>query len=394
MPETQTPPAQPSTAAQTPPAPTPEAKPTFNQPFADLDELFKEPEPEPPPSPEPPKPAPKDPIPADKLVKPQDKTAPKPGEKPGEKPTAEPSGPKELRAAYERSKARIKELETSLESVRSAKPAEDPEKKTLSERLEVIEKQRKELEDELRVSAWERSPEFKREYAEPFEQAFKDAYAKIVQLTITDAEGNQAKATEQHLNALLRMGYDERLKAIETWFPGPASAASVAKMVDDIESMHQRKLHAIDQHRKQGEEVFRQRSEQAAKQQEQMRAAWKQHVQEGIDGHPDLFVAADDDPKGKELLTKGMQLADLAFSGSSVLPPTELVKVHAAIRNKAGGYDYLAYRWRQATKRIKELEAKIADYEKSEPGEGSGRRPAPGKAATWEEEIEALAREG
>lgn len=361
-------------AAESPPSKTETAP--FNNPFSDIDELFKD---EPGDAPEAAKPAPE--------PKAQPKAPVKPADKAPTKPEDKGSGPKELRAAYESASKRLKELESERE--KWSKQAEDPEKKTLSERLEAVEKRRAELEDEIKFSAYERSQEYKDTYLAPLERALKSAYQDVAQLNLETTDGE--KATPAHLNTLCRMDLPAAISQSKEWF-GDASTEVLA-MRRHILELRDQAEGAVEQFRKNGVERERQRSEMSVRQRDEQRKSFQHHVDEGIEKHPDLFKASEEDGKGKQLLTRGMALADSIFEGGNGIPPAELVKIHAAIRNKAGGYDYLAYRWRQGQNRIKELETKLAEYEASDPGEGSGKRVPKGSPTTWEQEIEALATE-
>lgn len=397
-------PTAPPTAASPTPAPAPKTStPTapaapaphssgetrFNDAFAEIDQLMGEPEVE---KEGKEKSTPgKDEAPPEKATAtPADKEAPKTTGT--EKPPEAPSTPKQLRTAYEQATKRLKELEGKLAEREATKPTEDPEKKALADRLAEVQKKTDQLEEELRFSAYERSDDYKSRYLRPLEDAFKSSYEEVAQLTITDGEGKETKATPEHFNALLRLPIAQAIVQAKEWF-GDA-ATEVLAMRRNIVQLNSARQTAVDQFRTEGAERTKRFAEQTAKQQDEIRSLWRQNVDEGIEKHPQLFKASDDDAKGKELLTKGMQLAEYAFTGAHQLPPSERVKLHAAIRNKAGGFDYVVYQNRKLAAENKELRDKLSDYEKSEPGAGEGRRPAAGKAIGWAEEIEALAQEG
>jgi hypothetical protein len=92
--------------------------------------------------------------------------------------------------------------------------------------------------------------------------------------------------------------------------------------------------------------------------------------------------APDDDPKAKELLTKGMKDAERAFGIGEDEPMSEddQLALHASVLNKAGSWAMNRYLSQKKSERISELEKKLAEYEKSEPTTGGGA-PAGGAAA-------------
>jgi hypothetical protein len=91
-------------------------------------------------------------------------------------------------------------------------------------------------------------------------------------------------------------------------------------------------------------------------------------------------------------LEQGYMLADLAFNAvdpanvsklpkwvqermvNGKLPPQEMAKLHAAIRNKAGAFDRLAYQNKQLQTQLAELKKQLGNYKSSEPGEGEKGR--------------------
>lgn len=373
MPAIAEPPKQESAAA-----PPQSKQPTapFNTPFAEIEALFDD-EPEAPPD--------KPPVAELKAPKPESRPEAKPGAKPPEKPQPKPddkaSGPKELRAAYESSSKRVKELEAERE--KWSKPAEDPEKKTLSDRLETVEKRRKELEEEIRYAAYERSEEYKEKHLAPLQRAVASAYEDVSKLTI---DGTDGKATPGHLQMLCRMELPIAISTAREWF-GEA-ATEVLAMRRHINELRDNAEGAVEQFRKVGIEREQQHAEMLTKQQDSHRKALQQYIADGIEKHPSLFKPADDDAEGKRFLKNGMEFADAGFNGS--LAGDQRIQRHADIRNKAGGYDYAVYRWRASERRVKELESKLSEYESSDPGEGSGKRIPKDGPKTFEQEIDEL----
>jgi len=102
----------------------------------------------------------------------------------------------------------------------------------------------------------------------------------------------------------------------------------------------------------------------------------------GTEKYPQWFKAVDGDTEGNKLLERGYALADAGFGGELKdatgkvveLTPQQRVKLHAAIRNKAGAFDRMVYLQKKDRARIKELETQLKDYEGSEPGAGERSR--------------------
>jgi hypothetical protein len=75
------------------------------------------------------------------------------------------------------------------------------------------------------------------------------------------------------------------------------------------------------------------------------------------------------------VLNGGAPLKD----GEQPMTGEEMAIAVAAVRNKAAGFDRIAYRANTLAKRVKELETELAQYKASKPGngDGNGRPPAP-----------------
>ncbi|HUD75875.1 MAG TPA: hypothetical protein VMQ76_12455, partial [Terracidiphilus sp.] len=123
---------------------------------------------------------------------------------------------------------------------------------------------------------------------------------------------------------------------------------------------------------------------------------WKEHVVGAIEKYSHWSKPVDGDEKGNALLEKGYALADKAFSDFNVMNPkldkaqrAELVKAHAAVRNKAAWFDRLAYQHSQTKAQVKALEAKLAEFEASVPKGGDGKRGEQAPADTMEAAMDA-----
>lgn len=373
-------------AAAPPPAPSE----PINESYADLDTMLNEPEP---PKPEPKKEAPK----ADKPKIDEPPKPPEPKPEPSEKP--EKMAPKQLREAYEALKAKHTALETEHETFKKAasQPKDDPEKKEIAERAERYQKLAQERENELKFAKYERSEEYQEKYYKPYEQAFGSGRAEAAAIKVTDAEGNVRQGTPEDFDTYM-------------FISDPESAADFAEKVfgkhkstmeywrNQVRALGSKSQSAIEEFRKKGSEREKEWSENSAKAQKAATEYWSKLNSTALEKYPALFKAADEDAKGKELLTKGFTLADRAFSdgkptkdGDKPLNPAELLQLRSAMRNKFAAFDYQVHLRRQAESRVKALEAELEQYKKSEPGSGDGGGERPVGDESWESQIEALA---
>ncbi len=297
-------------------------------------------------------------------------------EEPTKATETKPQKAAELRTAYERSKETIKskdaeiaKLQGELKTVRE-KPAEDPEKKTLLEKFEAADKRRQALEKEIAFVAYHKSEEFVNKYQKPYEEAWGKAVSELNELTIESEDGTTRKATAQDLLALSNLPLGEARTAAKKMFGDAA---------DDVMS-HRRKIRelsdaqnkALTEAQQNAETHEKEKQTQSLQQRQKMATLWQDENKAWAEKFPRWFKPEDGDEEGNKLLAKGFELADAAFSNNGQKAPEEMVKLHAELRNKAAAFPRLALRLKTARTRIKELEASLAEYEKSEPSPGKG----------------------
>lgn len=359
--------------------------------WGDLDKYAKEDTSkpaEPAKTPEPPKAAEKPPEPT-KTPEP-----PKPPEKTPEPPKPpEPSGKAKKPADFLREKLASVEKErnefrSEIERLKAsiAKPAEDPEKKSLMERLESESKRRSELEQEMKYAAYERSQEFKEKYQQPYVDAFNAAQKKVASFKIVERKNDvdeviQAarQATPEDFSRLVLLPDAEAAEAARQLF-GDAAANLVLWHREKVIDLATTQQNAIEAFRKHGSEREKQFSELQSKQQKELSDTFDRLNKAAADKYPQWFKPIEGDNEGNELLQKGYDEADMAF-GENKLPPNELVRLHSRIRNKAAAFGRMAYLNKGLKARIAELEAELAEYTKSSPtgGEGTPSKSAEGR---------------
>jgi len=362
--------------------------------FADLESLATEkPDVAPPAEPEKETPRKPDGKFAKTEPKPDDKPPEKPADKPPtaktpEEPPAEKMAPKQLREAYEALKAKHKALETEHTTLKTktTQPADDPEKKTLSEKLAAREKRLQEIEEELKFTDYSKSEEYKEKFEKPFVDAYIAGRAKIAALKIAERTNDigevvqQARqATADDFDQLMKISDDD---AAADWAAerfGP-KASIVLYHRERAQELNQARTKAIEDYRKNGSEREKTRSQELETFRKNFTETVAQHAKTAEEKYPHWFKPDETDAKGNEILERGKHLvARVAANGAPVkdgeppMTPQQLAAAVAAVRHKAGAFDRLAHRHSLASARIKELETKLAEFEASQPGSGDGK---------------------
>lgn len=389
MPEVMEPPAAapaPTTITPSTPAPAPESDPRSAAQRITAKAFRREepkaPEPKPEPKPEPPQAKPEPP-----------KTAEKPQEKPVET-TTKPAETK-VEAPVEKGKKtpwqivherddQIKVLTKQLEELQGKSVEDHPKYKELSAAVEASKKQAEEALEKLRFRAYEDHPEFKEKYVEPYESAWNTGRERISKLTLTDADGNTRKGTAQDWDSLYQLRLSDPDQAAEimgTMF-GVKAAAVEAQMLSVDERLNAMQS-ARERFKKEGMARIKQEQEQRSSSMkamgEQISKSFQTHYDAIPKEHPELFNEVEGDEKGNTALKAGYDAARRAFAQLNLADPNltpeqreQVIRLHAETLHYAAASRRLI-EWRQADQAlIAELKAKIAEYEKSEPGGGDG----------------------
>ena len=289
---------------------------------------------------------------------------------PGDKPGKAVPAP-ELRKAYQDLKAKHAQLQKEYETFKTA-PREDPEKKTLAERLDAAEKRRQALEDDLRTTAYERSQEFKEKWQEPFLQSYQFGRDRTAAFKVTDGEGNIRQGTPEDFDYIMQIQDDDQAAQVVEQMFGSLKGAVIMNMRNKVHELNGHRVRALQQAQQMSGEREKIKTESEAKQKTMLNDMWGKLNTAAQEKYPHWFKEQEGDEEGNNLLRKGYELADKAFLDNGNSPPEELVKVHSALRNRAAAFGRVAYQLKQREARIAELEKELASYKESEPGSGDG----------------------
>ncbi len=315
---------------------------------------------------------------------------------------------KELQTKLEAAEARAKQLESKPHT-----PADDPERQKLAARLE-------ELESEIRFVNYEKSAEFRDKYQQPYQKKAQELTKEAGELIVDRPDGTfTAMTSAEFWDVVTAPSLNDAVKAARALFPEDHTKANqVLAMRKEVKASWDSMQQAKEEYRTKGaerekqnqlqEQQKRQQQEHETKAQAEARQSKWAEMNDAALKNPNLkefFQAADDDAKGKELLTKGLKAADRAFGvgdrdtdgnllGDDGKPVSEddLIALHSVVRNKAGAFNYVANRYRAANARIAELEKELEQFRGSQPtgGKPAADKPANGDGGAMEDRFESM----
>ncbi len=352
---------------------------------------------------QPPVEAPKTPTSEQTPPKPADAPEPPPaGTEPPPAPKIEPPvesmGLKQLRTAYETTKRERDTFKRQYEELK-AKPPEDPEKVKLAETAEKTAKELETLRKEMEFVDYERSEPYKKTYEQPYLQAFQRARTKMGEFDVVTAEGATRPGTDADFDmiASLPSNREARIRAKEMF---PDDWQAVLALREGVLEKNEARVTALEEKRKEGAEVVKQRQETRVQEQKKivqaLSDAWKTHVTAAHDQFPQYFKPVEGDEKGNELLEQGFAAAHAAFRVMNPADPNltpsqreAALKAHTVAFNKMAAFDRLAYQLVELKKKFEAAEEKLKNFEGSEPGPGAG---APAKTDAPSDRITRMAK--
>lgn len=346
------------------------------------------------------------------VAKPADKAADKPAEKPAAKPEevkADETPPKPDEAAAKPVEAAKpvqdtkpkkpadflreeldktkKERDTLKAEVAKAKPniAEAPEYKSLQERHEKLVKEHSKLQDDLRFTAYERSPEFKDKFETPFNEAYAHGRSAVATLKVNDpATGEPRPGKPEDFDAIMSLPEEQALELIDSLFGSGARAQKVTLARERVLERFSARKSALEEAGKNLGEREKQTNEFYTALNGEVSKLWEKHTKaETIpEKHKQHLTPADGDAIEQQKLERGYQQVDRTAKENARDPnltPEQreaIVGRAAAMRNRAAAYPLLVHRITTKDARIAELEAELKAYKESEPGEGDGKSAA------------------
>ena len=326
-----------------------------------------------------------------------------PATKPADKPKVEDPKPAQakppkaasLREAYDKLKTERAELDSKLKEYqdkeKSWKPNEEREKEYTA-KLTAAEKRAQELEDVVKFADYSKSTEYQEQFVKPFNEAFTRGQKIAAQYSVLNEDGSQRKATAEDFNSIMAISDPDAAAAkIEELFGTGVKAASINAARQAVLEKYEARNNALNEWKSKSGEREKMTAEQSERFQQEMVKDWGDSVRSGQERLPEVFKPAEGANVENDILEQGNRLADLAFGAlpaaefdklpdfvkrdlkNGQLHPKAKVHLHAAIRNKAGAFDRVVYQNKQMAKQLKDLQAKLDGFKKSEPASGVER---------------------
>lgn len=312
---------------------------------------------------------------------PQEGSSPLPN-KPGAATTAEDRKKVSPWKLVDEYKGKVAMLEKEVAEARTTR-LDPKEKEELVAKVSTYERELNELREEIRYVNYTKHPEFKDKYQKPYEDAWRKAMSDLSELTVEDSStGQQRPVSAQDMLELVQMPLQKAREQATALFGDFADDVMAHRK--EIKNLFDAQQQAIDEARKNGakrdKEMQERHQQMAAEIQRTITEAWTRANDEIMkdEKHSFFFKPVEGDEEGNRRLAKGYELADKAWSMSPLDPRltpqqrAEIVKTHAAIRNRAAAAGRLLFWYRKAQEENKTLRTELDKYRGTEPGKGQG----------------------
>lgn len=351
------------------------------------------------------------PSPGDGRVRgPDGKFLPK-GEKVPEKPVAAAPKPdddidptklktSELAKHYHKLKSEQKEWLKQREDYEKKlkTPQEWPEKKTYEEqvaerdkRIEEYNKRVADYETKLQFTDFTKSQAYKDQFEKPFVESWKTGQARAASMKVVERKSDEGEMLQQSRQGTIK-DFDDIMAITEDDLAAEKAtelfgnkASIILHHREKIRDIQGREQTAVQEYREKGQAWEKERREATEKHNKEYTGMVDKFQKAAIEKYPALFKPDESDPKGNELLQRGTHLLERVLKngapvadGEQQMTGEEFAIAVAAVRNKAMGFDRVAYLASTRGKRIKELEKELEQFKSSRPanGNGNGRAPA------------------
>ena len=268
-------------------------------------------------------------------------------------------------------KTRVATLERELLETKAKVPDE-----TTSKRFEAAQKRATELEEEIRYVNYAKSQEFAEKYQKPYEEAWAKAIGDLTELQVTLEDGTSRKADAKDLLMLANMPLGQARTVANQMFGDAADdvMAHRRRVIDLSDAQNK----ALTEARKAGDE----RQQKAVAAHAEVAKLWGKFIAEDAD-KLDWLKPKEGDDEHNAKLEKAMNLVDGSFAQSATDPKltpeqrAEVVRKHAAVRNRAIAYSTLRLELTRLKKQLDEKDKELKQYQASAPTNGTagGRTP-------------------
>jgi len=290
----------------------------------------------------------------------------------------------EFKSLYEKSEAEVLRLKKLIPN--------EPDLKAKEERFKQLEDQNKQLLEHMRFVDFQQHPEYKEKYEKPYQDKWTEIWTEMNGVKVTDANGESRAIDSSDIISLGALPADQMIAKAKEKFGD--LGLWVSERVRELRNLNTARVNAIEKAKKEGSDLISKQHETMTKQQEELnnhlRETWTKSVEE-IKTHSKYgkyFNPVEGDDEFNARLEKGVKQTEESMAADPRDPNltpeqrTEIVRKHAAQRNRASAFgvlnltiERLEAKLAEATEKLKQFEASVPKTSGSSP-ESQTQAPA------------------
>ncbi len=296
--------------------------------------------------------------------------------------------PNLLREDREKQKARADAAEkraSELEAKHKAAEERLTRLEAAEAKAQAAEKRMAEVEDRLRLTNYERSDEYQKQFYQPYVEAYNAAYANVQEFMVTLADGNQRPATQKDFDAIMSAPNSASANALAQEMFGvnaPDVIADRKEVMRKLTTMRSRLNEAMTNGAAKEQEQQAQTKAQQAAQLEARNSNFEKEFK-AVSARHEWYKEVEGDEQWNKALAKGAEISSKVF-GERKGTVEELAKLDAAVYARSLAYSPMKVRIKRLTAKVAELEKSLAEYEETKPGKdtgGNGEGKAPNQGS-------------
>lgn len=263
-------------------------------------------------------------------------------------------------------------LQKRVQELESQPPQQADDASNLAQELASAKKKLDEYENELRLTKFERSSEYKEKFQKPYETAVARAYREVKELIAYEPNPDdpdtprERAAVPQDFDEIYSLPLGQASRLAKSRFGD--SAVIVLQHRQAIRQLAEEAYAAIEEYKTKGNET----ESQSKAQQAQYDAAMQKMFTAATEGHakraPELFSERDGDSEGNDLLAKGRQFAGAVFGGNDGLTPQQIAFRDGMAYNRLAAYPRLLRDNKKLKADLAEAQKAIESIRQSGPG--------------------------
>lgn len=286
-------------------------------------------------------------------------------------------------------RSKNRELLKEVDELRSRSGTDNELPAPWKAKWEAIEKRNKELEDEIGFVNYRKSKDFVEQYEKPYQTAWQDAIQALSGLKVkfqrTDPQTQEITMQERDLtphDIVTLAGMEAAAARAEIKARFPDDWVEVKTHIDKVRALSNAQNKALEEHQGKGGEWQKNQQEAMQRAMQEMQATNKAQWREILDEHTkkyEFLRPVEGETERNAKLEKAVEFVESALSVNAFDPRlnpaqrTEVLRKHAALRNRAIGYSVLSHENKSLKSKVAELEKSLKEFQASQPSSGEGR---------------------